>query len=177
MSQLARKLLTLTGLSKLLCMIHTRPRILMLHGVGTPALPVNVFRKQIVFIKRYFHTVPLNQIVGDGESEHDGRPKVALTFDDGLRNNFSVAYPILREFGVPATFFVCPGLIQSRSWLWNHECRCRLETMSAQAMQIFAASIGLEDTNCDTLIQTLKYMPNRERRSAEQRLREATTGF
>src|SRR3972149_11223020 len=28
-----------------------------------------------------------------------------LSFDDGLKNQFEVAYPILKESGVPATFF------------------------------------------------------------------------
>jgi peptidoglycan/xylan/chitin deacetylase (PgdA/CDA1 family) len=34
--------------------------------------------------------------------------ELALTFDDGLRNQFELAYPALRRLGTPATFFVCP---------------------------------------------------------------------
>jgi peptidoglycan/xylan/chitin deacetylase (PgdA/CDA1 family) len=35
----------------------------------------------------------------------------AITFDDGMRNNHSVALPILREYGVPATVYVTIGLL------------------------------------------------------------------
>jgi peptidoglycan/xylan/chitin deacetylase (PgdA/CDA1 family) len=35
----------------------------------------------------------------------------ALTFDDGTVDNLGVAAPLLAELDVPATFFVCPGLL------------------------------------------------------------------
>lgn len=44
----------------------------------------------------------------------DGRPRpgiAVVTFDDGLRNNFTTALPILRELGVPATVYVTCDLI------------------------------------------------------------------
>ena len=43
----------------------------------------------------------------------DGPPPgtAVLTFDDGLADGLSVAAPLLRDRGVPATFFVCPGLL------------------------------------------------------------------
>ena len=53
------------------------------------------------------------------------RAQVALTFDDGLRNNVEVAYPLLHRLGLPATFFVCPGLIGPRAVALDHEARRR----------------------------------------------------
>ncbi|HYM44601.1 MAG TPA: polysaccharide deacetylase family protein [Solirubrobacteraceae bacterium] len=44
----------------------------------------------------------------------DGPPEpglAAITFDDGMRNNHSVALPILREYGIPATVYVTIGFI------------------------------------------------------------------
>lgn len=40
-----------------------------------------------------------------------GPPAVAITFDDGYRDNSEVAWPILREIGCPATFFICTGFL------------------------------------------------------------------
>jgi peptidoglycan/xylan/chitin deacetylase (PgdA/CDA1 family) len=41
-----------------------------------------------------------------------------LTFDDGYRDNYDNAYPILRRRGIPATFFVATGHMDSGELLW-----------------------------------------------------------
>ena len=41
------------------------------------------------------------------------RRAVVVTFDDGYDDNYRVAFPILRELGMPATFFVSTGHIDS----------------------------------------------------------------
>lgn len=43
---------------------------------------------------------------------------VAVTFDDGFLDNYSVAYPILRKHGVPATFFVTTDFVDSNQPIW-----------------------------------------------------------
>jgi len=38
---------------------------------------------------------------------------VVITFDDGYRNNYTHAFPLLAERGLPATFFVTTGYVES----------------------------------------------------------------
>jgi hypothetical protein len=48
-----------------------------------------------------------------------GRPKVMLTFDDGYSDAHEVVAPILEKAGIPASFFVAPGMLDQRklgSW-------------------------------------------------------------
>lgn len=43
---------------------------------------------------------------------------VCVTFDDGYRDNFTVALPVLKDLGLPATFFVATGYLNGGR-MWN----------------------------------------------------------
>jgi peptidoglycan/xylan/chitin deacetylase (PgdA/CDA1 family) len=49
------------------------------------------------------------------------RPTALVTFDDGYRDNYEVALPILKSLGIPATFFLPSGFLQEpRLPWWDH---------------------------------------------------------
>lgn len=88
--------------------------VLMYHSVGgVPGaeyaydLPKEVFREQIRRFTERHEPVDLPELV-ETDTKHK---RFAVTFDDGFRNVAEVAVPILREFGVPATVFLCPAFI------------------------------------------------------------------
>ncbi|MDD5580545.1 MAG: polysaccharide deacetylase family protein [Methylobacter sp.] len=49
------------------------------------------------------------------------RPKVVITFDDGLRDFYTSAFPILEKFGFKANVFLTSGLID-RTFITGREC-------------------------------------------------------
>lgn len=51
------------------------------------------------------------------------RLRVAFTMDDGWRDNYTYALPILRTAGVPATIFVCTGLAGVSAPFWPEQVR------------------------------------------------------
>jgi peptidoglycan/xylan/chitin deacetylase (PgdA/CDA1 family) len=53
-------------------------------------------------------------------AQADFRPFVCLTFDDGYRDNYEVAFPVLRRHGAPAAIFLATGLIDQTSPMWWH---------------------------------------------------------
>jgi len=53
----------------------------------------------------------------------------AVTFDDGFENNLSVAAPILREFGVPSTFYVSTGLVERNLMSWIDRIEAVIEAV------------------------------------------------
>jgi peptidoglycan/xylan/chitin deacetylase (PgdA/CDA1 family) len=144
-------------------------RILMFHG--TPRRQAKMFERQLSYLARNFDIVALGSLA---RSPQGG--KIALTFDDGLRNNVSVLYPILKKLGVPATFFVCPGLIERRRWLWNHEARQRLLSMDEEALAELAVEVGAPAT-VEPFVEWMKTLELRARSGVEKKLREATPGF
>ena len=50
-----------------------------------------------------------------------GRRKVLVTFDDGYRDNFECALPILERYDIPAIFFVTTGFIDHVAYPWWFE--------------------------------------------------------
>jgi peptidoglycan/xylan/chitin deacetylase (PgdA/CDA1 family) len=103
--------------------------------------------------------------------------EIVLTFDDGLRNNLTVVYPILRELQLPATMFVCPALVESGEWLWNHEMRCRLKTLAAPDLAELRMKLLTPGNTVDAIIEWMKTLQLQKRRTAETIIRQATTGF
>jgi peptidoglycan/xylan/chitin deacetylase (PgdA/CDA1 family) len=94
------------------------------HSVGTnPAfytVTPETFRMQIDYLRKNYEIVPLGRIVDFVEGRgHLPRKSVAITFDDGYHDNFSNAYPYLRRYGMPATIFVCTGVVGQSMCLDN----------------------------------------------------------
>jgi predicted ATP-grasp superfamily ATP-dependent carboligase/peptidoglycan/xylan/chitin deacetylase (PgdA/CDA1 family) len=90
------------------------PLILRYHSIGghrwlRPQLvtaPTH-FDAHVRYLSRHCRVEPLGKVV---QALTEGRPvpggTVALTLDDGYRDNHSTAWPILRRHGCPATVFV-----------------------------------------------------------------------
>jgi len=73
------------------------------------------FRAFCRFFQQHFRVVPLAEQVAGCRAGRDMGGTLAITFDDGYLDNFTVAAPILRELGLPATFFVTTSFIGSRT--------------------------------------------------------------
>lgn len=96
-------------------------RVLVYHAIGDPvdlhrgfSLTVtrDSFRWQMQELRNKFNVVALHEIRRHLEDQQPFPPRtVAITFDDGYRDNFTEALPILNEFALPATFFISTGLL------------------------------------------------------------------
>lgn len=63
--------------------------------------------------------VDLRDIFETPEPISSGRPRVALTFDDGYADNYEYAFPLLAERGLTATFFVTVGFLERDADVMN----------------------------------------------------------
>jgi len=148
----------------------------MYHGI--PPEGAQTLAAQLRYLGRNFKVVSLETLVN--RLADDGRPnanEIVLTFDDGLRNNLTVVYPILRELNMPATFFVCPALIEDGSWLWNHEVRCRLQRLPAPALAELRMKLLAPGTSVDGIVEWIKTLRLPRRHQCEALVRQATPDF
>ena len=78
-----------------------------------------IFKKQIKKIKKYYNPISMDEVIMH-KRENIKYPKntIAITFDDGFKNNYDVAAPILDEHQIPATFYISTGYINSTKMFW-----------------------------------------------------------
>jgi peptidoglycan/xylan/chitin deacetylase (PgdA/CDA1 family) len=77
------------------------------------------FRQQLAYLKKHFDVVSLSAAVEALRTGQLNRPTAVITLDDGYQNNYSVAFPILREFTLPATVFIATGFIDTDDTFWT----------------------------------------------------------
>ncbi len=120
--------MALLGFNKLARLVTAhKPKIIMFHKVYSEGetdkyldcLNVNLFEKLLIYCKKYYQFYTLGELVAF-HHEHGVYPKyaVVLTFDDGFQSFYYLAYPLLKKYGVKASIFICPGLIDKDNTLW-----------------------------------------------------------
>jgi peptidoglycan/xylan/chitin deacetylase (PgdA/CDA1 family) len=79
------------------------------------------FRRQMAFVRARYRVLSMREWVdswSSGGLSPRGRYCV-ITFDDGWRDNYETAFPILRDLRLPATVFLATGFIGTRAWFWT----------------------------------------------------------
>lgn len=119
--------------------VRRRPvaNVICLHRVNDDkgddlTTPVSVFEQFLRSIKSDYNPISFRQLV---ESLHRREPipanAVAITFDDGYRDNRTIAAPLLKQYDMPATFFVTSDYIGTdRVFPWDSEIGARYPMMS-----------------------------------------------
>lgn len=75
----------------------------------------NTFRELAAHVQKHYEAIQLEGAIPGQDCK---TLRIAFTFDDGWTDNYSVALPIAREFEIPLTIFVCPGLVGSPQPFW-----------------------------------------------------------
>ena len=122
-----------------LAYIVRKPVILCFHRVKAPSnslldrrvglISPNNLRKAIRFMRIMgYEFIPLENLVGMIEVG-DFRKVAAITFDDGFKDLYQNAYPILKEINAPFTLFLTTSLVDSKYLLWLHKLYISLDKL------------------------------------------------
>ena len=103
-----------------------RVAVLMYHRVAEPSndpwkmcVSPPRFREHMSVLKRHCEVVDLASIQSILRRPRS-RPIVAITFDDGYRDNLETALPILEDACLPATLFLATdGMDRQQPWWWD----------------------------------------------------------
>jgi peptidoglycan/xylan/chitin deacetylase (PgdA/CDA1 family) len=104
--------------------------IVMYHGVLKENMPVpcwwqlpwGQFKWQLEYLKKNYTVMHLQEVM-QKVRQREALPDNAavITFDDGFKNNYSAAYPLLKELNLPATIFLTTDFIGTNRLLWPDE--------------------------------------------------------
>jgi peptidoglycan/xylan/chitin deacetylase (PgdA/CDA1 family) len=109
--------------------VSPRFAILLYHGVSAREhrgienysrkhVSADSFAAQMAELASCETVLPLRELLARRAEGTLPRRSVAVTFDDGFANNHEVAYPILREHGIPATIYLATGLVGTERVFW-----------------------------------------------------------
>ena len=86
-------------------------------GVFGPT--VSTFAQQVAWLRRQTRVLSEDELLHIVQSGRvpDGLSTM-ITFDDGYRDNFTLAFPVLQRLGVPALFFIPTESIEARRLGW-----------------------------------------------------------
>lgn len=117
------------GLAEAVARGPERPLILGYHrivedfeGTSRQAMPsmltsVEMFERHLDVVSQHFRFVTLDEIGERLATGHRLTERLAaVTFDDGYRDNYEHAFPILKRKGIPAAVFVVTDLVGKPFW-------------------------------------------------------------
>ena len=98
--------------------------ILCYHRIGTGGvplysqLPAKVFEAQMRLLQKNYRIISMDQLIQEMTCPRSLEPAVVVTFDDGYRDLYSEAFPVLQAYKIPATIFLTTGAIETGAVAW-----------------------------------------------------------
>jgi peptidoglycan/xylan/chitin deacetylase (PgdA/CDA1 family) len=125
----------------------------------------STFINLLEYVKQRFQVIGIEGI--QQPSQNGSSPCCILTFDDGWKDNYTRAYPWIRDCGVPATIFLTTGLIGGEDTFWVERLiEAWRDPVSRQRLQLYAAdrlATGEIVPGVDYIIEYFKRMPSAQR--------------
>ena len=119
--------------------------VLTYHGV-LPEIPQNgagyeyrnfvttrQFEQQIKLLLKHYRPLKVDNFYQPNGNLAGG---FLITFDDGFRNNYRYAMPLLKKYGLQGCFFISTKLIGTRDYLWTEQVTLLLEKTAKSRLEL-----------------------------------------
>jgi peptidoglycan/xylan/chitin deacetylase (PgdA/CDA1 family) len=127
---------------------------------------IDEFETLMRWTRSQFNVVPLQDaIAGLRNGRLPARPLV-ITFDDGYADNADLAAPVLRQLGLPATFFIANGFLNGGR-MFNDTVYAAVKSCRSAVLDLTTLGLGRYPLGsasqrrqaCATLLPQLKELP------------------
>jgi peptidoglycan/xylan/chitin deacetylase (PgdA/CDA1 family) len=115
--------------------------ILMYHRFSREKNPYKTsaaeFREHLEYLKKHCSVLSINEAAEYLQNQKDFPPNsVVITIDDGYADAYDVAFPLLKQFGFPATLYVVTDFLDGTCWIWTDLMRFVLLNTKRQNLKI-----------------------------------------
>jgi peptidoglycan/xylan/chitin deacetylase (PgdA/CDA1 family) len=157
---------------------HNVPLVIMYHDVligkesYTSDLDAHDFEQELIYLKENgFNTISIQELTDfqQGKSALPSHP-VLLTFDDGYIGDYTYAYPLLKKYGMKATFFVHTGPVGKYTFVWHMSWDQLKEIDSNPLFKVYPHSVTHLHPFPTLSIKDLKYELGVSRKTMEDHL-------
>lgn len=165
------------------------------HRIGDPqgqlfdhalfSATIDEFDAQVRFLKKHYDVIGVDEI-NDAVQDHSAAT-VMITFDDGYRDNFESAFPVLQAHNAQAVFFITSGFLDHHPVAWWDEISWMIRASSQSQLEVNhlegahssldTVSIATADDRAAAIQQLLlafKTLPEQQTADFLEQLGEAT---
>jgi peptidoglycan/xylan/chitin deacetylase (PgdA/CDA1 family) len=78
------------------------------------------FETHITYLRKRFNIISMDELLDLWQTNRlkSHQSYCVITFDDGWRDNYQFAFPILAKYRIPATIFLATDFIGTARWFW-----------------------------------------------------------
>lgn len=143
-------------------------------ATGEPGLHLGVdqFREQLSWLERHYTVIPLRELAQRVRTARPTRGCAAITFDDGYLGVFDLAWPIMRDMGLPATVFVPTGTAHDQAFWWDRPALVSITT--PEQRRRWLTELGGDGTLIGSAVAADEgFVPRTHRRASWERIARA----
>jgi len=155
-----------------------KPKYVVLgyHGVGAHEVPMycrfpkRFFAEQMRYIKRYYRVLSLRQMEAELHNPKAQGQGVVVTFDDGYLGTYTDAFPVLKEYGIPATVYLIADSIESGNIAWYDRIFLRFQRAKSEVTLMLDTQQNFQLTDFSSrvdaataVVSYLRTLPDGER--------------
>lgn len=131
---------------------------------------IKQFDSQMFWVKRFYNVLDLNVAIDKLSSNTLPARALCITFDDGYKDNYTHALPVLKKHGLPATFFVATGFLNG-GIMWNDVVIETLRSTKLKKLDLRGFGLGIFEIEenrvglAGAVLKRLKYLSFEKRAS------------
>lgn len=142
------------GLNRFLQRVNPQSLVLMYHGVVPDDFPIDCwtfvkqsrFRIQMEYLSQHFDIMSVSMALENlMKGAPLNRPIALVTFDDGYRNNYLWACPVMEDLGLPFIIFVVTDFVDTQNLFWFDKVIVMIQSSGCTSLDLRGHGLGVFD--------------------------------